>query len=114
MEAAYAQMDVLLSCSHQEAFGRSLAEAAFHGIPVIAKSGGGVQEIVTDAGIGYLYNNSDELLACAQKVLDKLSRYHEHPEPWVLPASLQRFTINRYVSEMDTLIEGTLKAAGKK
>ncbi len=109
MKVMYEEMDILVSCAAHEAFGRTLVEAGFNGIPVIVRRGGGVEEIVTDASIGYLYNHPDELLDCAQKVLDKLSQDKGNTEPWILPATLQRFTINRYVSEMDAVIESTVK-----
>ena len=46
--------DVLISCSDQEAFGRSIVEAMSWRVPVVATRAGGPQEIVVDGVTGAL------------------------------------------------------------
>lgn len=48
------EIDVLVSASHYEAFGRSVAEAMAAGVPVVATDVGGVGEIVADGETGFL------------------------------------------------------------
>ena len=62
------QMDIIVSCSEREAFGRTLIEAALLGKPIIYVKEGGPKEIFTDGvhGLAYNYGNSHEL---AEKIL---------------------------------------------
>lgn len=72
------QLDILVSCSHYEPFGRSLIEAMACGRPVVATAVGGVQEVVENGITGFLVEPSDpHALACAveQLLKNKSLRY---------------------------------------
>ena len=64
------QLDILVSCSHNETFGRSLIEAMACGRPVVATAVGGVKEVVEDGKTGILVGPRDPgALACAVEQL---------------------------------------------
>lgn len=62
----YENIDVLLMCSHNEAFGRVTVEAMAYGIPVIGYNNAGTAEIITHGFDGFLYdekkNNLNDLI----------------------------------------------------
>jgi glycosyltransferase involved in cell wall biosynthesis len=62
-------MDMLLSASDQEAFGRTLIEAMSCGLPVVATRSGGPEEIVLDGETGFLVPAGD-----AQAMATAISR----------------------------------------
>ncbi len=53
------QADILLVCSHAEAFGRVTLEAMLLKKPVIGTRSGGTVELVTNGATGYLYKGGD-------------------------------------------------------
>lgn len=59
----YDNIDVLVLCSRNEAFGRVIVEAMANGVPVICYNGGGVQEIISHGHNGMLYSLGAEDLA---------------------------------------------------
>jgi len=54
-----AEMDLLVSSSHLETFGRTLIEAMALSKPVVATAVGGVPEVVTDGEVGFLVPPGD-------------------------------------------------------
>ncbi len=72
----YRSIDVCVVPSRfQEPFGMVAAEAAFHGLPVIATKIGGLPEVVRDGETGYLVD-----VACPEQVAEKLSLLSASPE----------------------------------
>lgn len=63
MDEIYHDVDCVLMCCRNEAFGRVTAEAFGRGIPVIGYNNGGTKELVREGVNGYLYLNGDEELA---------------------------------------------------
>lgn len=57
--ALFKQMDILLMCSRNEAFGRVTLEAMMLGKPVIGTRSGGTQELISDGETGLLYSPGD-------------------------------------------------------
>lgn len=55
----YQQAAVLVSCSRQEAFGRTILEAMAHGLPVVSSRSGGPEEIVVEGRTGFLFSPGD-------------------------------------------------------
>lgn len=68
--AMYAHLDIVAVPSLQESFGRVAAEAMASGIPVVAYSVGGLQEVVADCETGFLVPpGNDKALADALRML---------------------------------------------
>lgn len=55
-EKLYAEIDILLMCSRNEAFGRVTVEAMAFGIPVVGYDGAGTSELIADGVNGLLYD----------------------------------------------------------
>lgn len=68
----YQKMNVLISGSLSEAFGRTIPEAMARGIFVIAHNTGGIPEMVIHKETGLLYNSEDEFVSCMNAYMDKL------------------------------------------
>jgi glycosyltransferase involved in cell wall biosynthesis len=57
--AAYGRASVFLLTSHYEGFGRVVAEAALHGLPVVAPEIAGVEDIIIQGVTGFLHAPGD-------------------------------------------------------
>lgn len=57
---AYAATDVMVNCSNDEPFGRTLIEAAACGVPSVAFAGGGTADAIDDGVTGRLVAPGDE------------------------------------------------------
>jgi glycosyltransferase involved in cell wall biosynthesis len=68
----YAEADVLLMCSRNEAFGRVTAEAMAWGLPVIGARSGGTPELVQEGRTGLLYEsrNEEDLARCMLRLAE--------------------------------------------
>ena len=74
------QMDVGITASYKEMFGRVTVEYMMAGMPVIASASGANEEIVEDGRTGFIYTIYDE-----QDFIQKAKGCIEHPENlWVL------------------------------
>lgn len=71
VESIFKEMDCLLMCSANEAFGRVTVEAMSFGIPVIGYDNAGTAEIIKDGYNGLLYKQgSEELSKKMMKVMN--------------------------------------------
>jgi len=66
----YNEIDILISCSKDEAFGRTLIEAMSYKIPVLAKNSSGPSEILNENYEFSLYNNADEAIVKMNKLIN--------------------------------------------
>ncbi|MDT0687445.1 glycosyltransferase family 4 protein [Autumnicola psychrophila] len=64
----YKKFDFLISNARYEAFGRTVAEANFAGVPVIVRASGAFSEIVENRANGYLYQNMRELIVIIKDI----------------------------------------------
>ena len=94
--------DVLLMCSHREAFGRVTVEAMKLGTPVIGSRSGGTQEIIDSGRTGLLYSPGD-----SQELADKIQYLYEHPSVRQHMGETARLQAMRYNS--DELGDNVLK-----
>lgn len=109
IESIYKDMDLLLCCSVNEGFGRTIIEAMARGIPVIANANGGPLEIISDKVDGLLYDNSKETLA--ESILSILSNpklYFEISES-ALRKAQNEFSLDKYTNHMLSIFRQALK-----
>ena len=94
------QADVLLICSHSEAFGRVTVEAMQIGIPVIGAASGGTLELVKPHYNGLLYESTVEDLAEKMGYLienqDEKNKMGENARSW----SEEMFSQDKYMSKI--------------
>lgn len=68
-------MDIVVSCSRNEAFGRTLLEAILLDVPIVYSNSGGPKEIFIDGKHGLAYKCADE-----HDLVEKLLFLIEHPD----------------------------------
>ena len=70
-ERHFVSHDIFCNASYNEPFGRSVAEASAHGLPVIAFDGGGIPEIVKNNESGFLvpYNDREGFIKSIGKFI---------------------------------------------
>ncbi len=107
-------MDLLLSASRIESFGRAVLEAQACGVPVLAVRTGGIPEIVRHGETGYLVeSNAPEILAGA--VEDFFSRPRTNRERVVRTARrmvLREFKTESLVRRLERILGEALKETG--
>lgn len=76
IENKYALQDALITCSRNEAFGRTTIEAMKYGLPVIAPDGFGHSELIKEGVNGYFYElgNPDSLAQKMELLMDVRNR----------------------------------------
>ncbi|HRC31993.1 MAG TPA: glycosyltransferase family 4 protein [Bacteroidia bacterium] len=99
----YENLDLVISCTKLEAFGRTIVEAMDYGIPVIANSAGGVLEIIDNNLNGLLYNGTAEGLKNEMvKVLTDKNLYESLSLNGLRKAKF--FGVETYVNSIDTIL----------
>jgi glycosyltransferase involved in cell wall biosynthesis len=84
----YSEIDILLMCSPNEAFGRVTIEAMAAGIPVIGYNNAGTAELVIDEFNGFLYDYENKPLdLLIQKLVDNKKLYEKFSKNATLTAS---------------------------
>ncbi|WPO79503.1 glycosyltransferase family 4 protein [Flavobacterium sp. KACC 22761] len=76
----YKEIDILMSCSKDEAFGRTLIEAMSHKIPVLARNSGGPSEILNDNYELSLYNTLNEAIIKVNNLINDPDVYKKSSE----------------------------------
>ncbi|MDN5752401.1 MAG: glycosyltransferase family 4 protein [Nitrosospira sp.] len=101
--------DLMLMCSHWEAFGRVTVEAMLAGKALIGTASGGTTELIQDGETGLLYKRGNPT-----ELADKIQYLYENPhERARLGAAAQRwaenrFTQKRYAKEVRDLLSEVL------
>lgn len=103
------RINVLVSASSRESFGRTLIEAMAAGVPVVSTRSGGPDEIVVDGECGFLVDVGD-VAALAERMARILGN---QPLAQTLGAAgrrraIERFDLNRTTGEIVRLIEEAL------
>jgi glycosyltransferase involved in cell wall biosynthesis len=96
----YRAADVYLHAAHDEAFGKSIAEAMACGTPVVATATGGIPELITNGLTGYLAQPGD-VDTLAEKVSLLLNDPNKRREIGAQAAreAKLRFGLDRQVNE---------------
>lgn len=99
----YRNIDLLLMCSLNEAFGRVTVEAMAYGIPVVGFDNAGTGELIDDCENGLLYDDIHKTLenAVTSLIMDK-NLYRRVSKNANLSA--QRYSVERYGSRILSLI----------
>ncbi|HEX4998934.1 MAG TPA: glycosyltransferase family 4 protein [Terriglobia bacterium] len=110
MPAIVGSFDVLVSTSHQEAFGMAMAEAMACGVPVVASGTEGAREIVEDGVTGVITPIGDTKMMAAAVValLQDPGQRRAFGQRAVLSAR-RRFSLQRMVDETEKVYEEILR-----
>ncbi len=107
-------IDVLLMCSQNEAFGRVTVEAMKLGKPVIGARSGGTTELIRDGFNGFLYAVGDSF-----ELAEKIRFLYEHPEVRLVMGenarewATKRFTRDQFGKEILAILEEVIERKGK-
>lgn len=100
--------DVALMCSPNEAMGRVTAEAMCLGKPVIGYNGGATPELIKHEGTGLLFDGTVADLAKQMMRLIDDRNLCQSLGAAALKESLDRFTIEKYASQIQAVIKMVL------
>lgn len=95
----YKEIDILMSCSKNEAFGRTLIEAMSHKIPVLARNSGGPSEILNDNYDLSLYNTIEEAVSKIDNLINDSNWYKKSSEKGY-ELAMNRFSKDSYIQNM--------------
>lgn len=103
----YNEIDILMSCSKNEAFGRTLIEAMSQKIPVLANNVGGPSEILNDNYEWTLYNGIEEAIFKLNNLINDSNFYKKSSEKGYQLA-LKCFSKEAYVKNIDAVFNKML------
>jgi glycosyltransferase involved in cell wall biosynthesis len=106
-------LDVFVSASEGEPFGRVIVEAMAAGLPVVATDSGGKREIVEDGKTGVLVPQGDA--DAMAKALDGLRRDRDRRATLGLAArraAFEKFNVERVAREVEAVYEEVLGGEG--
>lgn len=104
----YKSLSILLSCSQNEGFGRTIIEAMSLGIPVIANNSGGPTEIITHLKDGILYEHTPESLATQIETLMSNKNLYESISRNAIETAHSKFGVEKYVNSVYGVFESTI------
>lgn len=105
-----ASLDILVSASYSEGFGRTIAEAMAAGKPVVATAVGGVPEVVQDGVTGILVPPKDPH-AIAKSILDMLQDDEMRLKMGIAGQKRagELFSLKQNISQIQAIYESLLK-----
>ena len=105
IEDYYLSNDILILASDKEAFGRVLIESMAYGTIVIARSSGGVTDIIKDGKNGFLFIEEDEIIHIIKHILtlnlDELREIREQ----AYKDCFQKYTTEKLYENMDSVFK---------
>jgi glycosyltransferase involved in cell wall biosynthesis len=107
-------MDLFVMPSLSEGMSNAVLEAMAAGLPVVATGSGGNREVVGDGETGFLFPVGDDR-ACAERIL-VLARDGDRRRAMGAAGRarvLERFTVERMVSEMEAVYMEGLKGRAR-
>ena len=101
----YRAATVLLLPSENEPFGRVVIEAMACGVPVVATRGGGVPELISDSGQGFLVDsdNIEEMSKALQTILSKNAL--RKALAYSAEKKANFFNLEKHTSEMESIFK---------
>lgn len=106
----YSDLNVLVNSSHSEGTPTPIIEALTVGCPVVATAVGGVPDLLGHGSLGRLVPPSNPMLL-AEAILQTLAEPPQHAEARQL--MLSRYSVDRLVSDLDSLYRGLLARKGR-
>ncbi len=91
VDAVYQKHDLFVTASSAEPFGRSVAEASAHGLPVVGWRSGGIPEIVEEGKSGYLVDEGN-----IRAFVENVGRFVRHPRLVPIMGRRGRERMRRY------------------
>jgi glycosyltransferase involved in cell wall biosynthesis len=107
------RIDVLVSTSHRESFGRTLIEAMAAGKPVVATRSGGPEEIVVEGECGYLVDVGN-----IEAIANRMARILGNPSLALAlgnagrQRAVERFDLAYTTQEIVRIVEEALSGQG--
>jgi L-malate glycosyltransferase len=101
----YKYIHILLSCSENEGFGRTIIEAMSWGIPVIANASGGPLEIIDDGKTGLLYEKTPESLSEKMVTLTFNKTLYDELVKNGLEKVKKDFSVEKYNNEIASILK---------
>lgn len=105
----YYNLNVVLSCSYYEAFGRTIVEAMGRGVPVIANANGGPEEIIDEGVNGLFFKQTPENLAEKMRLLISEPNLYNQISANSIIKARKNFSVEEYVSKVCSIFKETLK-----
>lgn len=110
IESIYKNVDVLLSCSKHEGFGRTIVEAMLRGIPVIANESGGPIEIIDNGVNGLLYKQTFESLTESMMLLTSNPFTYREISINASEKAEKIFSLDLYVNQLKKVLQMKTKS----
>jgi glycosyltransferase involved in cell wall biosynthesis len=104
----YPKLDLLINCSNSEGFGRSIVEAMFFGVPVIANNSGGIPEIIDDGLNGLLYNGSEDDLTEKMLLLFSQPELYESLSTNGIEKASRCFSARSYIGAINEVLKQSI------
>lgn len=112
-DVIYEAIDVLLSCSNNEGFGRTLIEAMSNMIPVISKNMGGPKEILKGLEKYSVFDNKEEAIIKLKKLVDDEDFYQKSSkEGYKIVKKI--YSLESYLKNMDSIFRNVKVATQKQ
>lgn len=108
-EPIYQNLTILLNCSTNEGFGRTIIEAMSYGVPVIANKSGGPVEIISHLNDGLLYEHTVESLTEQLERLLTDEKLYEKISENAIKKVQDTFSVEKYINSVNDVFNTVLK-----
>jgi glycosyltransferase involved in cell wall biosynthesis len=107
----FASLDILVSASHTESFGLTIAEAMASGVPVVATATMGAREIIEDGVTGMLVpvGDAESLASVVVRLLEDAPEERRRIGERALAAARERFSLDRMVDATERIYHEVLR-----
>jgi len=96
--------DIYINCSHFEGFPNSVVESLSNGIPVLAsQSHGGINDIINNKKLGYIYKNEDDLMKTLLNLYKKKKIFNLNKIETI--THLKKFSLSKSIKQYSKIFE---------